>query len=145
MRPVRATLAATCPPGDLFRWVDDLSRYPQWLDLVQRADPVGEGTWSVVLTAQLGPVRRSKRLTMVRVDEEARPGAVQHARFERREGDGRDHAAWELDAEVVATAEGSELVMELRYDGRWWGPVMERVLRDQIESARPRLSALAAG
>lgn len=144
MRPVRATLAATCPPDDLFRWVEDLTRYPSWLDLVRSADPIDPDTWSVVLAAQLGPVRRSKRLTMVRTGL-VPEGPSRHARFERREPDGKDHAAWELDAEVVPTPAGSELIMELRYDGRWWGPVVEVVLREQIESARPRLAALVAG
>jgi hypothetical protein len=32
--------------------------------------------------------------------------------------------------------------MDLSYDGRLWGPLVERVLQDQIEAARPKLVAL---
>ncbi|MGE0729997.1 MAG: SRPBCC family protein [Acidimicrobiia bacterium] len=163
MKPVTASLRAPCEPGELFRWVDDLSHYPRWLDLVRRAEPlaVGEGagepTWTVVLAAQIGPLRRSKQLTMVRtVLEEGR-----RARFERREPDGRDHAAWVLQAEVRALtpdeAAGlsgvsagavparSELTMTMHYDGQWWAPLVERVLVEQIDRARPRLLALVGG
>jgi hypothetical protein len=141
MKPVHATMSAPCPPQELFGWVDDLARYPAWLDLVQRAEPVAPQGWSVVLTARLGPLRRSKQLTMVRTVHEPH----HRVRFERREPDGRQHAAWVLDAEVTGTAGGSQLVMTMRYDGQWWGPLVERVLAEQIDSARPRLAALVAG
>ncbi len=32
-----ASLEAPCPPATLFTWVDDLGRYPAWLDIVPRA------------------------------------------------------------------------------------------------------------
>ena len=66
-------------------------------------------------------------------------------RFERREPDGRDHAAWVLEATVGATASGSDLTMTLRYDGQLFGPLVERVLTEQIASARPRLLGLVSG
>lgn len=151
MKPVHASLRAPCGADALFRWVDDLGRYPQWLELVRRADPVAAGTWTVVLAAQLGPLRRSKQLTMVRTELDA----GRRARFERREADGKDHAAWVLEARVrpLDAGEdgagpdgvGSELTMTMRYDGQWWAPLIERVLADEIARARPRLLALAAG
>ena len=140
MKPVSATLEAACPPAVLFGWVDDLARYPRWLDLVQRAEPAGDETWTVVLAARMGPLRRSKQLTMVRTRCE--PGRL--VRFERREPDGKRHAAWTLQAAVMATRDGSELTMTMTYDGQWWGPVVERVLTEEIDRARPRLAALAA-
>jgi hypothetical protein len=141
MKPVHATMSAACSPAELFPWVDDLARYPAWLDLVQRAEPIEPQGWSVVLTARLGPLRRSKQLTMVRTAHEP----TVRARFERREPDGRQHAAWILEAEVSATEDGSRLTMTMHYDGQWWGPLIERVLAEQIDAARPRLAALVAG
>lgn len=140
MKPVSAILEAPCPPDVLFGWVDDLCRYPSWLELVQRAELLGDASWRVVLAAQLGPFRRSKQLTMVRTVHE--PG--RRARFERREPDGKQHAAWVLQADVSPSAEGCRLEMTMSYDGQWWGPLVERVLTEQIESARPRLMALVA-
>ena len=155
MKPVQATLQAPCSVAELFGWVSDLSRYPAWLELVRRAEPhtAPAGTalagtalngtapaWSVVLAASVGPLRRSKKLTMVRTQLEA----DRHARFERSEPDGKLHAAWVLDAEVRATHGASELVMTMSYDGSWWGPLIERVLAEQIEAARPRLIALVS-
>lgn len=145
MKPVQATLQAPCSVADLFGWVSDLSRYPAWLELVRRAErhPSPAGTapaWSVVLAASVGPLRRSKKLTMVRTQLES----DRHARFERSEPDGKLHAAWVLDAEVAANNGASELVMTMSYDGSWWGPLIERVLAEQIEAARPRLIALVS-
>ena len=34
---VVASLEAPCPAARLFPWVDDLERYPEWLDIVPRA------------------------------------------------------------------------------------------------------------
>lgn len=138
MTALTADLEAPCPPAALFGWVDDLARYPVWLDLVREARPLGADRWEVTLTASLGPLRRSKRLRMTRTELE--PGT--RARFERREDDGREHASWVLEARVEDHPAGSRLTMDLRYDGRFWGPVLERVLRDEINRARPRLAAL---
>jgi len=76
-----AAMQAPCPPEALFAWVDDLSRYPSWLGIVERAGPEapaadGEVAWTVdlpgkwkflieVLLSQgsLGPsARRARRL-----------------------------------------------------------------------------------
>jgi hypothetical protein len=76
---------------------------------------------------------------MVRTTADA-PGKVV---FERRERDGRSHAPWVLEASVAAEdTDASRLTMRLHYGGGLWGPVLERVLGDEIERSKPRLLAL---
>jgi hypothetical protein len=66
-----------------------------------------------------------------------------HARFERREVDGRSHSPWVLDAAVAAVAgDASRLTMNLHYGGGLWGPVLERMLGDEIDRSRLRLVEL---
>jgi hypothetical protein len=146
---VTADLDAPCPPAQLFGWVGTLDRYPQWLDIVAKAvpaeahaDDVGPA-WQVDLRGRLGPLARSKRLRMVRTVHDA-PG---HARFERAEHDGRDHSPWVLDATVVElpAGTGSRLTMRLHYGGSLWGPVLERLLGDEIDKSRERLLAAVEG
>jgi hypothetical protein len=120
---------------DVWAVVSDLSTYPRWLEIVPRADPNGDGSWTVDLRARLGPFARSKRLRMVRSVADAPRVAV----FEREERDGRQHSPWVLRAEVDAAAEGTRLTMHLHYGGSLWGPVLERLLGDTIERSRPRL------
>jgi hypothetical protein len=140
---VTATLDAPCEARELFPWIDDLARYPQWLDIVPRAVPVEPHpddvgpAWSVDLRGRLGPFARAKRLRMVRTESDGE----HHARFERREHDGRDHSSWVLDAQIAETADGSRLTMQLHYGGRLWMSVLDRVLADEIERSRPRLLA----
>ncbi len=160
MRPLDAHLVVACTPAELFHWVEDLGRYPRWMDLVRQATPLPQepgsmpaagslSRWAVVLSAAVGPLRRSKRLTMARTRHEPVQNTsgttTQLARFERQEPDGRAHATWVLEARVTPHSEGSELTMTLSYDGRWWGPLIEGLLAEQINRARPRLSALATG
>lgn len=138
---VTASLDAPCAPEELFVWVDDLARYPDWLDIVPRAVAVaahpddGGPAWAVDLRGRLGPFARAKRLRMVRTASE--PG--RHVRFERGEHDGRDHSTWVLDALIDVTPDGSRLTMRLHYGGRLWMPALDRVLTDEIERSRPRL------
>jgi hypothetical protein len=134
-----ADLDAPVAPAVLFPWVDDLGRYPEWLDIVTRARPAGEpGVWLVDLRARLGPLARSKRLRMRRIVHRPPTEAV----FERDETDGRSHAPWRLSATVEPTNRGSRLVMRLHYGGGLWGPVIERLLSDEIDRSRPRLMSL---
>jgi hypothetical protein len=91
----------------------------------------------VELRGRIGPLARSKRLRMVRTVHE--PG--RHARFERRELDGRDHSAWMLDAVVKASGRESTLVMSLHYGGSFGGSLIEKLLVDEIAASRPRLAA----
>lgn len=137
---VVATLVAPCPPEALFAWVEDLGRYPEWLEIVTRADALDDGAWAIDLRGRLGPLARSKRLRMVRSRHRS-PSAVT---FERAELDGRSHSPWVLEADVTPHPEGSELRMRLHYGGGLFGPVLERVLRDEIERSRQRLLALLA-
>ncbi len=138
-----ADLDAPCPPEELFGWVETLDRYTRWLDIVARAEPaephrddVGPA-WQVDLRGRLGPLARSKRLRMVRTVHAPPSRAV----FERVEHDGRQHSAWLLEAEVAARPDvaGSRLTMHLHYGGSLWGPVLERLLGDEIEQSRERL------
>ncbi len=144
---VTAELEARAPAAAVFDRIDDLGCYPEWLGLVSRAEPAephpdDEGpAWSIDLRARVGPLARAKRLRMVRTEHEA----PRRATFERREHDGRDHSAWILRAEVdedAPAAGASRLVMHLHYGGSLFGPVVERLLRDEIERSRPRLVAL---
>lgn len=148
---VEANLDAGCPAPRLFTWVGDLAQYPAWLDLVRNVEqsasgPDGLDAWDIVLSARVGPLRRSKRLRMVRTLHEApAAGGTHRVRFERRELDGRDHAAWVLDASVEPVVPaGSRLVMTLGYEGRLWGPLLEPVLAEQIAVGRRNLASLAA-
>ena len=137
---VVATLDAQCDPSALVAVVRDLDRYPEWLSILPRtkaeagAEPAA---WSVELRATIGPLARSKKLRMVRVVDDA-----DHVRFERSETDGRRHSAWVLDATVRPVDEGSRLTMSLHYGGALGGGLVERLLRDEIESSRGRLRAL---
>jgi len=143
---VTAALDAPCEPGQLYAWVEDLRTYPDWLDIVPRAesDPPADGdagpAWSVDLRGRLGPLARSKRLRMVRTAHDQPHVAV----FERREHDGRAHSPWVMRAEVTAVEGGSRLTMHLHYGGNLWGPVLERVLGDEITQSRDRLLACLA-
>ena len=143
---VTTDLEAPCTPDELFAWVDDLGRYPEWLDIVPRAVPVAGHAddpgpaWSVDLRGRLGPLARSKRLRMVRTALE--PGRV---RFERVEHDGRRHSPWVLEAAVAEVEGGSRLRVHLHYGGSLVGPLIERLLADEITRSRPRLLALVAG
>lgn len=142
---VTADLEAPCSPDVLFGWVDDLGRYPEWLDIVPRAEAIephpddAGPAWSVDLRGRLGPLARSKRLRMVRT-----VCADRRVRFERAELDGRRHARWVLSAMVDDAPGGSRLRMHLHYGGSLVGPVIERLLGDEIQRSRPRLLALVA-
>lgn len=143
---VTAELDAPCPPPELFAWVEDLDRYPSFLEIVTRAERVqsadGDASgdaWAIDLRGRLGPLARTKRLRMVRTVHDGR-----RAVFERRELDGRDHSDWRLTAEVVPEGPGCRLSMSLHYGGSLFGPLVERALRDEIERSRPRLLALVS-
>lgn len=139
---VTASLEADVDPERLQRVVADLGTYPGWLDIVPRAEPVEADAddpgpaWSVDLRGQLGPLRRSKRLRMVRRRDE--PTVVE---FERRELDDRSHSDWVLSARISPGAGVSTLTMELHYGGSMWMPMLDRLLAEEIERSRARLLA----
>ena len=128
-------------PDAVFSLVDDLGRYPRWMGLVHLAEAIAPDTWAVQLRARIGPLARSKKLTMSRVVCEA----PRHVRFERRETDGRSHGEWVLDVTVEPAPTGTRLVMVLHYGGRLWSSVVEKVLHDEIEASKRRLDTLLAG
>jgi len=142
-------LMAPGPHERLFEHVEDLSRYPRWMDLVHDVEPVdpadGESAaWEVELRAKVGPLARSKRLRMART-RHVPPSLVV---FERRELDGRNHAPWVLRAELAAVdaAGDVELTMHLHYGGSLWtGAVLERVLESHVERGSAELLAMLSG
>jgi hypothetical protein len=141
---VHASLEAPCPPHELFAFVDDLAKYPDWVDLVHRAESVGSDSglpvWQIELRARIGPLARSKRLRMQRTQLDTEDCV---AVFERCEVDGRRHSPWVLRAAVQPQGDGSSLQMHLHYGGGLWtGGVLERTLADQITNGRERLLAL---
>jgi hypothetical protein len=143
---ITATVETGVAPEVLFAWVDDLARYPQWLEIVSRAVPAPPAehdpgpAWSVDLRGRLGPLARSKRLRMVRTVHDQ----PHRAAFERLEIDGRTHALWRLTATVAARSAGAALTMHLHYGGRMVGRPVEMLLAQEIERSRERLLALVA-
>jgi hypothetical protein len=141
-----ASVTVAASPAVVFPELDDLARYPAWTDLVSRAEPEVGGTddgpaWAVDLRGHVGPLARSKRLRMVRRRHDPPTSVV----FERAEADGRSHAPWTLSADVVEVAAGSRVTVSFRYGGRLWGPVVERLLGDEIERSKLRLANLVEG
>lgn len=143
----QSTISVRAGPDRLFKEVADLGTYPAWLGLVQRAEraearPDDAGpAWLVDLGARLGPIKRTKRVRMVRT--EARPPKL--VRFERGEGDGRTHSAWVLTAEVEAEEGGSRLTMGLHYGGAARIPGVDRLLADEVRRATKKLSRRLSG
>lgn len=139
-----AALEADCAPGLLFEQIESLDRYPAWMTLVHAAEPVetdGPPAWMVELRTRVGPLARSKRLRMERTGLEL----GRSARFERRELDGRRHAAWTLNALVEPLGTGSRLTMDLSYGGSLWsGGILERILDDEIRRGSERLIELVS-
>lgn len=135
-------------------YVADLDRYPQWMSLVHSATPEPGTTppaWNVELRARVGPLARSKRLRMVRTVHDIGPSS--RIVFERAETDQRRHAMWRLEVTIapVATTSagpgsggGTELVMNLSYDGRFFVSVVETILRQNVEAGKRRLGELLA-
>jgi hypothetical protein len=142
-------MTAPVDAATLFAHVGSLDDYPGWMPLIHEVEHTNPGdderpAWMVELRAQVGPFARSKRLRMVRAEFEPGMRAV----FERSEDDGRQHSAWVLHAElsdVEADAASTELTMTMRYDGSLWaGPILERVLDDQVRQGSDNLLKLVS-
>jgi hypothetical protein len=137
------------PPALVFAAVSDLATYPGWLGIVmdvEAATPHADDdglAWFVDLGARLGPVRRTKRVRMVRTIHEPET----RARFDREEHDAEAHSAWTLSA-AVDTDEGAQdacrLRMDLHYGGAGWFPGLDLVLRQEIRRAGGRLNRYLA-
>ena len=130
-------------PADLFAHVETLDRYPPWMRLIHRVEPIepdhDRPAWRVELRARVGPFARSKSLRMVRTVYE--PDQV--ARFERVQDDERDHAVWILMATVAAVVGGATLVTELTYSGKLWGSgALQRILDDEVRRGKAALREL---
>ena len=138
---VYASLDAPVDCARLHLAMSDLSAFTQWLDIVYRAERDSEKTdddaaWNVQLRGKVGPFARSKNLRMVRTINEAGSRVV----FERRELDGRSHAAWVLTANISPKDRGSTVAVHLHYGGTLFtGGVLERLLADQITRGQQRL------
>ncbi|HUW01922.1 MAG TPA: SRPBCC family protein [Acidimicrobiales bacterium] len=134
------TVELRAQPAAVFAIVEDLGRCPEWLSIVSRANRIegDEPAWMVDLRGRIGPLSRAKRLRMQRTEH--RPPF--HVRFERVEPDGRSHSPWVLDAAVAPATDGSELTMTLHYGGALWVPMLDRMLRQEIEGSRVRLAEL---
>jgi hypothetical protein len=138
---ITADVELDAEPSLVRVWIADLDRYPAWLSILAKADPLDDSdaskAWAVELRAKVGPLARSKRLRMVRTIDEP-----EHLRFERAETDGRQHARWTLDVHLAPTGTGSHLTMVLHYGGGFGGGIVERLLDDEIESSKARLRSM---
>jgi hypothetical protein len=138
------SLTADVAPRELFEHVDDIEVYPAWMPLVHAVERLDGETpaWMVELRAQVGPFARSKRLRMERTEFEQDRVAV----FERREADSREHSEWILRADLDVAHDGRTiLTMTLSYGGSLWaGPILERVLDDQVRRGSDRLLTLVS-
>jgi len=138
---VYASLDAPVDCARLHLAMSDLSAFTQWLDIVYQAERDSEKTdddaaWNVQLRGKVGPFARSKNLRMVRTINEAGSRVV----FERRELDGRSHAAWVFTANISPKDQGSTVAVHLHYGGTLFtGGVLERLLADQITRGQQRL------
>jgi len=145
---VRAEVTLRCTLARAHAELGDLGGYPAWLGIVHRAvttasDDADPGpAWSVDLGAGVGPLRRSKRVRMVRAIDDAG-----HLRFERRELDGRAHGRWDLDVTLKdKSGEGTATfaAVWLHYGGSRWLPLVDAVLAAEVRRAGPRLAAIVA-
>lgn len=141
---IERSVSVPGPAERLFELVEDLSRYPRWMQLVHdvvelEPDREGRSAWDVELRARVGPLTRSKRLRMVRTVFES-PSSVE---FERCETDGRAHAPWVLRADLEPARDAGdeiELTMRLSYGGGLWtGAVLQRVLDDEVRQGSEAL------
>jgi hypothetical protein len=69
--------------------------------------------------------------------------------FERDEDDGRDHSPWILRAELAPVPDrgdpATRLTMTMTYGGSLWaGPVLERVLDEQVRLGSDALLGLVS-
>lgn len=141
---ISAELVAPGLPADLFAYVADLDRYPEWMALVHRVERIGpDPIWEVELRTTLGPMARSKRLRMQRTELIADRRVV----FERAEIDGREHSPWVLSADLeVVDDTTTRLVMNLHYGGSMWtGGALRLILDEQIRTGSQRLVDIVSG
>lgn len=133
------------PADRVFDVLGDLATYPEWLDIVTRAERTPEmpgdagPAWFVTLRARVGPLARAKRLRMVRTLSYP----TQRLRFERAEIDGRAHSSWILDVSVIGD-QPVDVTVDFHYEGRFWTAPLGAILGAQADNAVPRLQALVS-
>ena len=138
---VRASLETLVDRKNAYSVLRDLTQYPKWLDIVHAAvkEEGSDSAWTVELRGKVGPFARSKRLRMVRTNDDANSSVV----FERSEIDGRNHSNWRLTVYVGGAGNKTEVSVEMFYGGSMFGGgILERMLTDQIERSRPKLILL---
>ena len=138
---VRASLETLVDRKVAHTVLRDLAQYPHWLDIVHSAavDENSDSAWIIELRGKVGPFARSKRLRMMRTNDDANASVV----FERSEIDGRNHSEWKLTVFFAGGGNDAEVSVEMFYGGSMFGGgILERMLADQIERSRPRLTEL---
>lgn len=135
--------ALDAAPAAVLAEVTDIDGYPAWHGMVKKVVPDGDG-WLVDVGARIGPFNKSKRVRLVRAEDEE-PGQV---RFVRDEKDGKEHGGWELEGVVdPATGDGPcTLTFRLLYDGS--SPLMgllEPLLKAEVAKSADRLRSRLAG
>ncbi|MDA3015397.1 MAG: SRPBCC family protein [Actinomycetota bacterium] len=128
----------TAAPDVAIGALRDLAGYGRWVSIIGDVVRDGPDAWLVELRADLGPLRRSKRLRMVRLDAES----SQSIRFSRSELDGRRHANWELRLAVEPNSDESLISVELDYDGRVPLGPFESLVKAEVSAAARRLESI---
>jgi carbon monoxide dehydrogenase subunit G len=125
------------PVAQVYNELRELDGYADWLTIVRKVERVSDQpAWLVDLGAGIGPLRRTKRVRMIRA-EDTPPSLV---RFKRSETDERDHSAWVLTASLQSSGDArTHLTMHLHYGGLDWLPLVGLALREEIRRAGPRL------
>jgi carbon monoxide dehydrogenase subunit G len=126
------------PVAQVYAELRDLDGYATWLSIVRRVERISEQpAWLVELSAGVGPIRHSKKVRMIRVEDES-PSRL---RFQRDETDGKQHSPWILTADLCSLDGGStHLTMHLHYGGLDWLPLAGMALREEMRRAGPRLA-----
>jgi len=122
----------------LTKVVSDLETYPEWLDLVDKVEPETDTeAWLVTLTAKIGPIKRSKKLRMVRKPAE------KSTIFERQETHDRDFSSWVMQATVQPgeSENSAALTVDLSYDGSYWSSALEAILEAKTPKVKKKLEA----
>ncbi len=122
-------------------FVNDLSRYPQWMPLVHSVVADADASWSVELRAKVGVFARSKRIRMTRTTN-----TENEVVFERSELDGRQHSPWRLAISLQGSDISSTVTMNLEYGGTLWtAGVLDRVLASQVDAGKANLAKVVQG
>ena len=127
--------------GVVLPFVNDLTRYPEWMPLVHAVQGDGESSWNVELRAKVGVFARSKRIRMSRT-----MNTDSRIVFERDERDGRQHSPWRLEVEVSGSGRSTTVRVTMEYGGSLWtAGVLDRVLASQVDAGKANLARVVQG